>query len=655
MATNIENNLFPPIFTQSYIPAFIYTSKCRIYFSLSVYNTLADLHIDYPVQVIVQNQLTNQYALDSSKYPSGIMLTSLNQDETRQQDDKYYIEINSSDIQNGFNLNQYYKVQIRFTAAAASMPPSTGIGIDGWLAANINYFSQWSSVVLIYGISQPILTLNNFTSQVATNKFSSFDVPITGKITFNNELDSEILKSYHIYLYNKSNELLQDSDEIYLDSYQSVNEINYYFRYDLQINTQYTLKIQITTKNLYSWSTPKSYKFLIQDNKQPQLDVDVELTSNDELGYVRLYMKNKYFEEQSKKYVYRQGTTVIGKSLYLTLSAADLDSSESALYIPDENIVNQSTDNEENQEETQQQQQQKPNDTGDFRSALYFPNDNDDDTQDDDETMLLYSKQNMYHDLAIGSKFMIKRSSSRDNFKKWDHIDTITIKQNNVSDLTWYDYTVEPGIWYKYYIIKCINTGLRVSSLKLEDKIMTVPEDIFLDADGKQLRIRYNPVVDNFSIKVSENLIETIGSKYPYVKRNGNIGYKTFSLSGTITAFMDLKENLLQASKSQVYGESADLYKQYNQQHNITLYNDYIYERQFRRKVMDFLYANDVKLFRSLTQGNILVKLMNITFTPNVSLGRLIYNFSCTAYEIDECNFDSYQKYGIMIGKYRYN
>ena len=184
---------------------------------------------------------------------------------------------------------------------------------------------------------------------------------------------------------------------------------------------------------------------------------------------------------------------------------------------------------------------------------------------------------------------------------------------------------------------------------------MVVPDDVFLNANGKQLRIKYDPRVENFQMKVSQTLIETIGSKYPYIRRNGNIGYKTFSLSGTITAFMDLEQNLLQASKNQVYGESADLYEQYNKDKNIKLYNDYIYERQFRKKVMDFLYSNDVKLFRSLTEGNILVKLMDISFTPNITLGRMIYSFSCTAYEIGDCTFSNYQKYNIALGKYDYS
>ena len=184
---------------------------------------------------------------------------------------------------------------------------------------------------------------------------------------------------------------------------------------------------------------------------------------------------------------------------------------------------------------------------------------------------------------------------------------------------------------------------------------MVVPEDIFLQADGKQLRVRFDPQIDNFNIVVSQSLTETIGSKYPFISRNGNTYYKTLSLSGTITGFMNVKDNLFKASKKDLYGDSEEFYNNYNQQHKIDEYNDYIYEREFRNKVIDFLYKNNVKLFRSLTEGNILVKLMNISLTPNATLSRRIYSFSCTAYQIGECNLDNFKEYNILQGRHIYN
>ena len=164
---------------------------------------------------------------------------------------------------------------------------------------------------------------------------------------------------------------------------------------------------------------------------------------------------------------------------------------------------------------------------------------------------------------------------------------------------------------------------------------MVIAEDIFLLNSKYQLKIKFDPQISSYSHVVSESSTQTIGSKYPFIRRNGNVDYRTFSLSGTISHFMDTKENGMKASPANLYGDALNNYQKYNSNHNITPFNDYIYERDFREKVISFLYDNNVKLYKSTTEGNMLVKLMNITFTPNNTLGRQIYSFSCNVYEVD--------------------
>ena len=73
---------------------------------------------------------------------------------------------------------------------------------------------------------------------------------------------------------------------------------------------------------------------------------------------------------------------------------------------------------------------------------------------------------------------------------------------------------------------------------------------------------------------------------------------------------------------------------------NLTDNNIFI-ERKFREKVEEFLNNGDYKLFKSPTEGNIVVTLMNVTLTPNQTLGRMIYSFNATAYEVAENNLES--------------
>jgi len=44
-------------------------------------------------------------------------------------------------------------------------------------------------------------------------------------------------------------------------------------------------------------------------------------------------------------------------------------------------------------------------------------------------------------------------------------------------------------------------------------------------------------------------------------------------------------------------------------------------------------------LFRSSTEGNYCVALLNSTLTPIDSLGRMLHSFNCNAYEIMEADY----------------
>jgi hypothetical protein len=55
----------------------------------------------------------------------------------------------------------------------------------------------------------------------------------------------------------------------------------------------------------------------------------------------------------------------------------------------------------------------------------------------------------------------------------------------------------------------------------------------------------------------------------------------------------------------------------YNKANNITYYNDIIKEKLYRQIVTEFLEDGEIKLFKSPTEGNVLVHLGQVTFTPN--------------------------------------
>lgn len=76
--------------------------------------------------------------------------------------------------------------------------------------------------------------------------------------------------------------------------------------------------------------------------------------------------------------------------------------------------------------------------------------------------------------------------------------------------------------------------------------------------------------------------------------------------------------------------------------------NNNIYmERIYRHWVEEFLNDGGYKLFKSATEGNHIITLTNVSWTPQASLGRMIYDFNSTAYEVAEFNCDNIKLYNI--------
>ena len=544
----ILNNLYPPI-VDTYAPAFLVDSAssskntCRIYFSISLYNSYSDIK---NAQITICDQNTNVSVLNEDKYPSDIMLTNIYEDRERKSDDKYYVEIKKSDMVNEtFEINQYYKVQIRFTSKdAAAVSMTTPQAIDSWLAANLSYFSEWSTVCLVRGISTPSISIPGFEDPVLGYTVLTTDlVTVAGKVTFLNKNETETLKSYRVLLYNELDELLSDSGLIYTNNYVNINEINYTFKYIFADGELYKMTIEYTTNNLYTDSV--SYTFMVLLGSAGRMDVTLYPIEDVENGRIGINIKSNTTERYT-------------------------------------------------------------------------------------------------------GNLTIRRTSSETNFTQWEDTYTLSI-ENQIFDFVWYDSTVTSGVWYKYCVQERDSYGNRGVITELKNPVMIVFNHMYLTTGGKQLNIKFNPQVSSFKYVVSESTTTTIGSKYPFIKRNGYTYYRQFPISGLISFLADT-DGLL-TTKEEVYEDSVDLYNDYNEENKITVLNDYTYEREFREVVMDFLYKNDVKLFRSPTEGNILVKLTDINFTPNQTLGRMLYTFSCTANEvadftIENCNYYNIQSLG---------
>ena len=212
------------------------------------------------------------------------------------------------------------------------------------------------------------------------------------------------------------------------------------------------------------------------------------------------------------------------------------------------------------------------------------------------------------------------------------------------------DFFVEQGERYSYRVVKLPND--EPTPLPGQINITAEFEDIFLNDATRSLKIRYNPKVSSFKTTVLEQKVDTLGGKYPFFFRNGNTNYKEFTINGLISYFMDDQECFI--SK-----ESLGLIQNNNIREKTSLNNsiepsnspttaltDYniTAERKFKLEVLDWLNNGQPKVFKSPTEGAYIVRLSNVSLSPEDSLGRLLHSFQATAYEIADMNIDKYHQ-----------
>ena len=543
----LNSKLYPPIVEDYEI--FIRNKKINIPVTLSKYNNLSDIKY---IQVLVKSLSNNRSMLDNKKFANEIMVIPLvtNSDTVVSNKEKLTITIDPKYLEE-IPVNTYLKVQFRFCSSSTPdvevVPSEEDDESENgdvyaptirWLANNTSYFSEWSRVCLLKGITQPRITLKYF--DLLENESSSLltlkTIDLVGNLYYKDEPnEKETLKSYQVTLKDSNDNIIYQTKKIYTNDYNP-NEINYHLDYMLVNGSSYKMIIEFYTANDYYFT--KEYNFII------------------------LY-KDTY-------------------KLNATLNA-EADSENNAINI-------------------------------DFQ---------------------------LQGASSLGN-LVLRRSSNKSDFTLWEIIHV----ENEVKSFKWTDYTVESGIMYRYGVQKLDNKSNTSNMIQTDGYLMTYADDAFLTINNFQLKVKYNPNISSYRKTIAESRIDTIGSQYPHIRRNAHVGYRQFPISGLITAFCD--EEGVFVTRQDIYKNYKDFYDQFNEDNCISRYGDYIYEKEFRKIIYDFLYADDAKLFRSLTEGNILVRLMDVSFEPIQTLGRMLYNFSATAYEVDDVTVDNLEQYNII-------
>ena len=255
----------------------------------------------------------------------------------------------------------------------------------------------------------------------------------------------------------------------------------------------------------------------------------------------------------------------------------------------------------------------------------------------------------------INGKFLITRASSEDNFQSWNEMTRFVLASWDSSrdKFLCNDYSVAQGETYIYALQAYNNNG--VYTTRQETPELQVDfEDMFLSDGERQLKIRFNPKVSSFKTTLLESKMDTLGGKYPFFFRNGNVSYKEFPISGLISMLMDDNHEFIQGisltDKKRTSTPAAA--NDYQDLQTALTGSNFKKERDFKLEVLNWLTNGKPKLFRSPGEGNYIIRLMNTSLSPNDTLGRMLHTFSSTAYEMADYTFENLRKYKMVMDEY---
>lgn len=295
--------------------------------------------------------------------------------------------------------------------------------------------------------------------------------------------------------------------------------------------------------------------------------------------------------------------------------------------------------------------------------------------------------------------FVIIRTDEYSNYTYWEDL-CYFVAIDTKDTIYKTDYTIESGIKYKYAIVKENNSGYRSVPLMEKDapaRWVNFQYNYILGTKG-HIRLMYDNTIQSFKKNVLQNKQDTIGGKYPVVARNGYAYYSEFQVEGLISVEQEVTEYVdsnsfrfksgdylvgadkicFSVNSKDNYWRRADNFEDFdriededgnikewlggiyvcdvnNLDNNNNLTNDYYFvERKYRELLIDFLNDGEYKLYKSPTEGNILVVLTDVSLTPKEELGRLVYSFSATAVEVDEPSLENLDEFDLIdIGEFQ--
>lgn len=295
----------------------------------------------------------------------------------------------------------------------------------------------------------------------------------------------------------------------------------------------------------------------------------------------------------------------------------------------------------------------------DFNSYTYhlIKNKNEQGWTEISNFKFLFYEYDLEYFISDSDGYDYKTIQSQDNYNIDNKIDFeddpfgpyIITKKRVVVSLK--DLCVEQGQVYCYGVY--YSSGNKVTK-KFFQEITTNFEHSYLFDGERQLKIKYNPKISSFKTTQLEQKTNTIGGKFPFFYTNANVNYKEFPISGLLSYLSD-EEGLFDPKYATINLTNRDKTQSESDDWNNNIGSTQLtsenieLERQFKMEVLDFLTSGKPMLFRSPTEGNYIVRLSNVSLSPEDTLGRMLHTFSATATECAEYNEENLRELKLAI------
>ena len=591
-----STSLYPPTLDTS-MPAFVAVGEayCRVYFSLSKFSSsssaIKSVHVSVVKQSSGQSVVNKTDNASKNRFRSaGIIIINSTPRPVENISNYYYVDILNEDIKSGDSVGWQPGWIYKLQIRLSEIEYSGTPGQAQWLAAEAANFSEWSTYCTVKATGLPQI------------KIPLFEFDSNTSTSSNQEEEIQLSLSTLDFSGTYSN----DTD---------VSETLYSYNLTLYDANDNKLEEsgELFTNQYY---TPNQMTHTMKTELLDGYSYSVKLT------YTTI---NKFSDSHKFNLIINQASTST-----TTISAITIDNVRN---LSDESFIG-----------LMQSQTSLDMEEEEGRIGIKF-----------------YSNSSV----PYNGNICLRRASSKDNYAVWEDIKIIACINNVINNLDMvFDNTIESGVWYKYAVQIIDTNGERgIMNPRDPSNITPVLRDFhfayLIGENGQQLALRYNNTMGTYTYNYSETKTDTIGGQYPFITRNGNMKYRTFPINGLISFNMD--ENKLFITDKQIYCDPingtpyTDVIESYTTRRKNKQLITYDFKREFdfREKVLAFLQDGKPKLFKSATEGNIIVRLMAVAAQPNQTVNRMVASFTSTAHEIAESTMDNYIKYGFIdVGEY---